>query len=56
MKKILLTMLAVLATIATNAEQVSKQQALQKAQQFMPNKHFGEARAFARGMATDSPA
>ena len=49
MKKILLTLLAFMATIATNAEQVSKQQALQKAQQFMPNKHFGEVKAFARG-------
>ncbi len=48
MKKILLTLLAVMATVATNAEQVSKQQALQKAQQFMPGKQFGEARAYAR--------
>ena len=49
MKKILLTLLAFMATVAMNAEQVSKQQALQKAQQFMPNKHFGEVKAFARG-------
>lgn len=48
MKKILLTLVVFMATIAVNAEQVSKQQALQKAQQFMPNKHFGEVKAFAR--------
>ena len=48
MKKILLTLLAFMVTVAMNAEQVSKQQALQKAQQFMPGKRFGEARTFAR--------
>ena len=48
MKKILLTLLAFMATVAMNAEQVSKQQALQKAQQFMPGKRFGDARSFAR--------
>ena len=48
MKKILLTLLAFMATVAMNAEQVSKQQALQKAQQFMPGKKFGEARGLAR--------
>ena len=48
MKKILLTLLAFMATVAMNAEQVSRQQALQKAQQFMPGKQFGEARSFAR--------
>ena len=47
-KKILLTLLAVMATVAINAEHISKQQALQKAQQFMPGKQFGEARNFAR--------
>ena len=49
MKKILLTLLAFIATVAMNAGQVSKQQALQKAQQFMPGKRFGEVRNFARG-------
>lgn len=48
MKKILLTLLAFMATVAVNAEQVSKHQALQKAQQFMPGKQFGEGRSFAR--------
>jgi hypothetical protein len=48
MKKILLTLLAFVATVATNAEQVSKLMALQKAQQFMPDKQFCEARSFAR--------
>ena len=48
MKKVLLTLLAFMATVAMNAERVSKQQALQKAQQFMPGKQFGEARSFAR--------
>ena len=49
MKKILLTLLAFMSTVAMNAGQVSKQQALQKAQQFMPGKRFGEVRNFARG-------
>ena len=54
MKKILLTLVAFMATVAVNAEQVSKHQALQKAQQFMPGKQFGEARSFARsGGATE---
>lgn len=48
MKKILLTLVAFMATVAVSAEQVSKHQALQKAQQFMPGKQFGEARSFAR--------
>lgn len=48
MKKILLTLLAFMATVAVNAEQVTKKQALQKAQQFMPGKQFGEGRSFAR--------
>ena len=52
MKKVLLTILAFMATIAMNAEQISKQQALQKAQQFMLGKQFGEARSFAR---SDNP-
>ena len=45
MKKILLTLLAFMATVAVNAGQVSRHQALQKAQQFMPGKQFGEARS-----------
>lgn len=48
MKKVLLTLLAFMVTVAMNAEQISKQQALQKAQQLMPGKQFGEARSFAR--------
>lgn len=48
MKKQLLTLLAVMLTMAMNAEQVSRQEALQKAQQFMPGKQFGEAKALAR--------
>ena len=55
MKKILLTLVAFMVTVALNAEQVSKQQALLKAQQFMPGKHFGDAKAFARGKSA-SPA
>lgn len=55
MKKILLTLVAFMVTVALNAEQVSKQQALLKAQQFMPGKQFGEAKAFARGESA-SPA
>ena len=37
-----------MVTTAVNAVQVSRQQALQKAQQFMPGKQFGEDRNFAR--------
>ena len=57
MKKILLTLLAFMATVAVNAEQISKQQALQKAQQFMPGKQFGEARSSARsaGSSDEEP-
>ena len=57
MKKILLTLLAFMATVAVNAEQISKQQALQKAQQFMPGKQFGEARSSARsaGSSEEEP-
>ena len=40
MKKLLFTLLAVTATLAMNAEQVSRQEALKKAQQFMPGKSF----------------
>ena len=55
MKKLLLTLLTLMVSIAMNAERVSKQEALQKAQEFMPNKQFGEAKAFARGESV-SPA
>ena len=48
MKKLLLTLMVVFIATAVNAERVSKQDALQKAQVFMPGKHFGEARGFAR--------
>ena len=51
MKKLLFTLLAVMVTLAINAEQVSKQKALQKAQQFMPGKNFtvASSRSLARG-------
>ena len=49
MKKVLFLLLAFMVTLAVNAQQVSRQQALQKAQQFMPDKLFGEAKSFARG-------
>ena len=52
MKKVLFLLLAFMATVAVTAQQVSRQQALQKAQQFMPGKQFGQAKSFARG---DSP-
>lgn len=57
MKKILLTLLAFMSTVAMNAEQVTKQQALQKAQKFMPGKQFDEARNFARsaGSSEEEP-
>ena len=48
MKKNLFTLLAFMVTIAMNAEQVSKQQAMLKAQQFMPGKQFVETKSFAR--------
>ena len=54
MKKLFFLLLAFMATVAVNAEQVSRQQALQKAKQFMPGKQFGEAKSFARaGSPTD---
>ena len=54
MKKLLFLLLVFMATVAVNAEQVSRQQALQKAKQFMPGKQFGEAKSFARaGSPTD---
>ena len=56
MKKLLFLLLTVIMTLTVNAERVSKQEALLKAQQFMPNKQFGGAKAFARGEKTDSPA
>ena len=56
MKKLLFLLLTVIMTLTVNAERVSKQEALLKAQQFMPNKQFGEAKTFARGEKADSPA
>lgn len=56
MKKLLFVLLTVFVTLTMNAERVSKQEALLKAQQFMPNKQFGEAKAFARGEKADTPA
>ena len=56
MKKLLFLLLTVIMTLTVNAERVSKQEALLKAQQFMPNKQFGEAKAFARGEKADTPA
>ena len=54
MKKLLFLLLAFMATVAMNAEQVSRQQALQKAKQFMPGKQFGNPKSFARaGSPTD---
>ncbi len=51
MRKLLFTLLAFMVTSAMNAEQVSKQQALQKALQFMPGKNFTVVndRSLARG-------
>ena len=49
MKKILLTLMAFMAMVAVNAEQLSRQQALQKALQFMPGKQFGEVKYFGPG-------
>ncbi len=45
MKKLLFTFLAVMVSVTMNAEKVSRQKALQKAQQFMPGKHFTAARS-----------
>lgn len=54
MKKLLFLLLTFALAVAVNAEQVSRQQALQKARQFMPGKQFGEAKSFARaGSPTD---
>ena len=55
MKKILLTLVAFMAAISLNAEQVSRQQALQKALKFMPGKRLSEAGFIAsRGNVSDS--
>ena len=48
MKKLLLALLVVMMATAVNAERVSKQDALQKARIFMPDKQFVEAKSFAR--------
>lgn len=49
MKKLLFVLLTVLVTFTVNAERVSKQEALQKARQFMPGKQFKESdKALAR--------
>ena len=48
MKKLFLLLLAFLATIVVNAGPVSRQQALQKARNFMPGKQFGEAKSYVR--------
>jgi hypothetical protein len=48
MKKLLLTLLVVMVATAVNAERVSKQDALQKARMFMPDKQFAESKSFAR--------
>ena len=48
MKKLLLILLAVMVTTAVNAERISREEALQKAQQFMPQKQFEDSRAFTR--------
>ncbi len=54
MNKLLFTLVAFLATVGLHAEQVTKQEALQKAQQFMPDKKFKGPRSFARSeSATD---
>ncbi len=54
MKKVLFLLLAFMVTLAVNAQQVSRQQALQKAKQFMPGKQFGNPKSFARaGSPTD---
>lgn len=42
MKKLLFLLLAIMATVAVNAQLVSRQQALEKAQKFMPDKQFVE--------------
>lgn len=48
MKKLLLALLVVMVATAVNAEKVSKQDALQKARIFMPDRQFVEAKSFAR--------
>ena len=47
-KNLLFTLLAFMVTTAVNAERISREEALQKAQQFMPDKMFRETRGFAR--------
>ena len=45
---LLIVALLQMVVIPISAEQITKQEALQKAQQFMPNKQFGETKSFAR--------
>ena len=54
MKKLLLTLLSFMVTFAVNAERVSKKEALQKAQQFMPGRHFVESKSVASARAQTS--
>ena len=51
MKKALFTILVIMLAFTMNARNISKQEALQKAQRFMPNKQFCEASARARSNA-----
>ncbi len=57
MRKLLLLVIAIITIVAVNAEPVSRQQALQKAKQFMPGKQFGEAKSYmrAKGHAGKEP-
>lgn len=54
MKKLLLTLLSFMVTFAVNAERVSKKEALQKAQQFMPGRHFVDSKSVASARAQTS--
>ena len=48
MKKLLFTLLSIIAVLAANAEPVSRSEALQKARQFMPGKQFNANQASSR--------
>ena len=48
MRKLLLSLLAVMVTVVVNAKGVSRQEAMQKARQFMPQKQFEDSKVFAR--------
>ena len=57
MRRLLLVLISFFLSIGIYAERISRNEALEKAQQFMPGKQFGEARSLSRsvGPSNDEP-